>query len=249
MLCDVSVGFAPRSGLFRKPQTVHALRDITLSVPRGGVLGIVGESGSGKSTLARVLLGLKAPDRGTVTLFGRPLDAIGRIALARQVQPVFQDPYSSLNPRRTIGDIIRLPLDVHAIGAPASRDAAMRAMMARCGLVPGLARARPGQLSGGQRQRVAIATALIMRPAIVICDEPTSALDVSVQAQILALLAELRAELGLTYIFISHDLAVVRAIADNVAVLCAGELVEHGPVEQIFSAPQHPYTQTLLEAA
>ena len=248
-LRDVSVGFASKSGLFRTSQTVQALRDITISVPRGGVLGIVGESGSGKSTLARVLLGLQLPDSGAVTLFGQALGKISRIELARQVQPVFQDPYSSLNPRRTIGDIIRLPLDVHRIGAPADRDATMRAMMARCGLLPALADARPGQLSGGQRQRAAIATALIMRPAIIICDEPTSALDVSVQAQILALLAELRAELGLTYVFISHDLAVVRSIADNVAVMCAGELVEHGPVAQVFSAPSHPYTQRLLEVA
>lgn len=169
--------------------------------------------------------------------------------MARQVQPVFQDPYCSLNPRRTIGATIRLPLDVRAIGTPGSRNAAMLAMMARFGLAPDLAAVRPGQLSGGQRQRVTIATALIMRPAIVICDEPTIALDVSVQAQILGLLADLRAEFGLTYVFISHDLAMISNIAEAVAVMCGGELVEHGPVEQVYSTPQHPYTQRLLEVA
>jgi len=165
------------------------------------------------------------------------------------VQPVFQDPYSSLNPRRRIGAIIRLPLDVHEIGARRERDDAVRRMMARCGLLDRLADAYPGALSGGQRQRVAIATALIMRPDIVVCDEPTSALDVSVQAQILTLLQELKAELGLTYVFISHDLAVVRALADQVVVMRGGEVVEKGEADAVFTAPRHPYTVALLAAS
>ena len=218
-------------------------------MPRGGVLGVVGESGSGKSTLARVLLGLRAPDGGTVSLFGRPLAGLPRKERARLVQPVFQDPYGSLNPRRSIEAIVRLPLDVHDIGPRADRPKVVRDMLQRCGLPERLLSAKPGQLSGGQRQRVAIATALVMRPALLVCDEPTSALDVSVQAQVLALLQDLRAAFGLTYVFISHDLAVVRSIADTVAVMKAGEVVEHGPAEQVFTAPRHPYTVTLLESA
>jgi peptide/nickel transport system ATP-binding protein len=246
---DVSVRFASRGGMFRKAEPVHALRQVSLDVPRGGVLGIVGESGSGKSTMARVLLGLQRPDAGAVTLFGRALDSFSRAEMARHVQPVFQDPYSSLNPRRRIADIIRLPLDVHAIGDRSTRDQTVRAMMDRCGLQARLAEAYPAQLSGGQRQRVSIATALVMRPEIVVCDEPTSALDVSVQAQILTLLQELRAEFGLTYVFISHDLAVVRGLADTLAVMRRGEVVEHGPAARVFKAAQHPYTAALLELA
>ena len=248
-LGDVVVRYPGRRRLFGHEGETLALRGVSLDVPRGGVLGVVGESGSGKSTLARVLLGLRAPDGGTVSLFGRPLAGLPRKERARLVQPVFQDPYGSLNPRRSIEAIVRLPLDVHDIGPRADRPKVVRDMLQRCGLPERLLSAKPGQLSGGQRQRVAIATALVMRPALLVCDEPTSALDVSVQAQVLALLQDLRAAFGLTYVFISHDLAVVRSIADTVAVMKAGEVVEHGPAEQVFTAPRHPYTVTLLESA
>jgi len=247
-LRGVGVRFASRVGLFGAPQVTQALNGIDLDIRRGSVCGIVGESGSGKSTLARVILGLQ-PGDGSVALRERALASYTRRALARVVQPVFQDPYSSLNPRRRIGAIIRLPLDVHEIGARRERDDAVRRMMARCGLLDRLADAYPGALSGGQRQRVAIATALIMRPDIVVCDEPTSALDVSVQAQILTLLQELKAELGLTYVFISHDLAVVRALADQVVVMRGGEVVEKGEADAVFTAPRHPYTVALLAAS
>ena len=246
---DVVVRYAGRRGMFRPASETLALRGVSLQVPRGGVLGVVGESGSGKSTLARVLLGLRDPDGGEVALFGRPLASLPRKERARLVQPVFQDPYGSLNPRRSVEAIVRLPLDVHDIGPRSERPAVVRDMLARCGLPERLFGARPGQLSGGQRQRVAIATALVMRPALLVCDEPTSALDVSVQAQVLALLQDLRAAFGLTYVFISHDLAVVRSIADTVAVMQAGEVVEFGPAEQVFTAPRHPYTASLLESA
>lgn len=208
----VSVEFVSRRGVFGPHSLTQALQEIDLEVPRGGVVGVVGESGSGKTTLARVLLGLLRPARGEVSLLGHPLFAYPRRVLARHVQSVFQEPYSPLNPRRSIAEIIRLPLDVHAIGTRRERADAVREMMARCGLAGRLAASHLAQLSGGQRQRVAMATALIMRRDVVVCDEPTNALDVSMQAQILDLLHALREEFGLTYVFISHDLSVVQSM-------------------------------------
>jgi peptide/nickel transport system ATP-binding protein len=177
---------------------------------------------------------------------GRPIGSLGSRTLARRVQPVFQDPYSSLNPRRTIGAIIGVPLVVHRIGDAKERRAEVERVMGLVGLPRRLYEAYPGQLSGGQRQRVAIARALIMRPAMVICDEPTSALDVSVQSQILNLLADLQEAFGLTYILISHNLAVVEHIATRVAVMYLGRIVEENETEALFSAPRHPYTKALL---
>jgi peptide/nickel transport system ATP-binding protein len=206
----------------------------------------VGESGCGKSTLAKIMLGLLPASAGEVRFDGAPLAAIGRRALARRVQPVFQDPYSSLNPRKRIAAIIATPLAVHGIGSRATRRGRVAEMMALVGLAPRLMTAYPGQLSGGQRQRVAIARALVMRPELVICDEPTSALDVSVQAQILNLLQELRQKLGLTYVLISHNLAVVEHLATRVAVMYLGRIVEDAPTHSVFAQPQHPYTQALL---
>ncbi|MDL1862643.1 ABC transporter ATP-binding protein, partial [Betaproteobacteria bacterium PRO7] len=182
---------------FRKGRTLHAVNGVDLELARGDVLGIVGESGCGKSTLARMLLGLLAPTSGRITLDGQDITALGRKAVARRVQPVFQDPYSSLNPRRGIASIVALPLEVHGIGTASERRAKAIEMLERVGLPARYADNTPGQLSGGQRQRVAIARALVMRREIVICDEPTSALDVSVQAQILNLLMDLRREFGL----------------------------------------------------
>lgn len=247
-LRQVQVHYDVSQGLFARKVSLQALRDVTLCLSPGETLGIVGESGSGKSTLARVMLGLEAPGSGQALLMGRPVRGYGRAARARLVQPIFQDPYSSLNPRRTLESSIRLPLDIHAIGTSAERDAMVRRMMDLCGLPARLARALPAQLSGGQRQRVAIASALIMKPRIVICDEPTSALDVSVQAQILNLLMDLKAELQLSYVVISHDLGVIRSLADRVVVMYLGAVVEDRRTTALFEAPAHPYSAMLLAA-
>jgi peptide/nickel transport system ATP-binding protein len=242
----VTRSFTLGATFFRKGRKLHAVNGVDLAIGRGDVLGIVGESGCGKSTLARMLLGLLAPTGGRILLDGEDVTALDRKAIARRVQPVFQDPYSSLNPRRGIASIVALPLEVHRIGTAAERRAKAIEMLERVGLPARYADNTPGQLSGGQRQRVAIARALVMRPEIVICDEPTSALDVSVQAQILNLLLDLRREFGLTYVFISHNLAVVEHIATQVAVMYLGRVVEQADTETLFRAPRHPYTQALL---
>jgi peptide/nickel transport system ATP-binding protein len=195
-----------------------------------------------------MMLGLLKPTSGSVRIDGADLATLDRRAVARRVQPVFQDPYSSLNPRKTVGAIIGLPLAVHGIGRAEERRARVAETMARVGLASRLYDNYPNQLSGGQRQRVAIARALVMRPELVICDEPTSALDVSVQAQILNLLEELRRDFGLTYVLISHNLAVVEHIATRVAVMYLGRVVEAAPTEVLFGAPRHPYTRALLAA-
>jgi len=222
---------------------VRAVDGVSLRVPSGGVLGVVGESGCGKSTLARIVLGLLPADGGDVLIEGQRLASLGRRARARLIQPVFQDPYSSLNPRHRVRDIVALPLRAQGMR---DVEASVLDMLARVGLDAAMAGRWPSQLSGGQRQRVAIARALVLRPRIVVCDEPTSALDVSVQAQILNLLADLRREMGLTLVVISHNLAVVERIATEVAVMYLGRIVEHAPVDALFSDPRHPYTRALL---
>jgi len=237
--------FRVKQGLFGTARLVRAVDGVTLSVPAGGTLGIVGESGCGKSTLARLILGLLPPTAGEVLVEGQNLLRLDRRARARLIQPVFQDPFSSLNPRRRIGDIVAQPLQAQGIGgAEATRRVA--AMLEQVGIAPDMASRFPAQLSGGQRQRVAIARALVLGPRILLCDEPTSALDVSVQSQILNLLAGLRRELALTTIFISHNLAVVEHVADTVAVMYLGRIVEEAPARQLFAAPRHPYTRALL---
>jgi peptide/nickel transport system ATP-binding protein len=222
---------------------VRAVDGVSLSVPAGGVMGVVGESGCGKSTLARIVLGLMPPTEGSVLVDGQRLHTLDRRARARLIQPVFQDPYSSLNPRHRVRDIVALPLRAQG---RRDVDRPVAEMLERVGLPGARADRLPAQLSGGQRQRVAIARALVLRPRIVVCDEPTSALDVSVQAQILNLLAELRRDLGLTLMFISHNLAVVEHIATEVAVMYLGRVVEHAPVDALFHAAKHPYTRALL---
>ncbi len=231
------------SGLSLAYGRTRAVDGVSLALPEGAVLGIVGESGCGKSSLARLLLGLATPDAGQVRLFGQALGSLERRERARLIQPVFQDPQSSLNPRRRVRDIVALPLTVQ--GAR-NTGAAVDHMLERVGLSPDLAERYPASLSGGQRQRVAIARALVVRPRIVLCDEPTSALDVSVQAQILNLLMDLRRDLSLSVVFISHNLAVVQHVADTVAVMYLGRVVERAPAANLFDAPQHPYTRALL---
>jgi peptide/nickel transport system ATP-binding protein len=227
-------------------RVVRAVDGVSFTVNTGDVLGIVGESGCGKSTLARLIMGLLPPSDGGVLVEGRALAGMDRRERARLIQPVFQDPFSSLNPRQRIRDIVELPLAAQGHLSAAVRKARVMEILGRVGISPEMAERLPAQLSGGQRQRVAIARALVLQPRIVVCDEPTSALDVSVQAQILNLLAELRRELNLTLLFISHNLAVVEHIASHVAVMYLGRIVEQAPSAALFRDPAHPYTQALL---
>ena len=243
---NVRKTFSIRQGLFQPKRVLHAVNGVTLGIEKGAVLGLVGESGCGKSTIAKLILGLESPTDGQILIDGEPLSKLDRIAVARRVQPIFQDPYSSLNPRKSIGSIISLPLRIHKVGDPVNWKTRVEEMMELVGLPRRLYQNYPSQLSGGQRQRVAIARALIMRPEIVICDEPTSALDVSVQAQILNQLLDLRKELDLTYLLITHNLAVVEHIATKVAVMYLGRIVETADTRKIFTSPEHPYTKALL---
>ncbi|MGZ5834971.1 MAG: ABC transporter ATP-binding protein [Xanthobacteraceae bacterium] len=245
---NVSRTFHLGRGLIGPQRTLRAVDSVSLQVHPGEILAIVGESGSGKTTLSRMMLGLLQPTSGEIRFQGSPIATADRRIIASRIQTVFQDPYASLNPRKTVADIIALPLVVHKIGDAAGRRARVQEMLDLVGLSQRLIYNYPSQLSGGQRQRVAIARALAMRPDIVICDEPTSALDVSVQAQILNLLRDLHKRLALTYVFVSHDLSVVEYMADRVAVMYLGRIVELAPAKQLFAAPRHPYTQALLES-
>jgi peptide/nickel transport system ATP-binding protein len=227
---------------------LRAVDGVSLDLRRTEVLALVGESGCVKTTLAKMMLGLEHNESGDIFLEGKHLAQVATKDRARIVQPIFQDPYSSLNPRRTIGETILLPLRVHNIGNRNKRRQLVEETMGLVGLAQRLYHSYPNQISGGQRQRVAIARALIMKPNILICDEPTSALDVSVQSQILNLLLDLREELGLTFLIITHDFGVVNYIADRIAVMYLGQIVEIGTREQIITAAKHPYTQALLSS-
>jgi len=228
---------------------VHAVNPVSLEVAQGETLGIVGESGCGKSTLARMLVGLTPPSSGAIEIEGKALSRADPAAFGRLIQYVFQDPVSSLNPRKTIRQIIEVPLRrLHGLRARALEDRILELFDA-VNLRPEFLSRYPHEFSGGQAQRIGIARALAASPRILILDEPVSALDVSVQAQVLNLLADLKTRLNLTYLFISHDLAVVEAVSDRIAVLYFGSVVETGPAEKVFAAPRHPYTKLLAESA
>jgi len=237
--------------LFRKPKTVHAVKGVSLKVEEGKTLAIVGESGCGKSTLARMITMIDPPTAGELLIEGEKVDiAHQKLApeLRRKVQIVFQNPYGSLNPRQKIGDVLMEPLIINTdIPAGERRERAMQ-MLTKVGLDEKHFNRYPHMFSGGQRQRIAIARALMLNPKLLVLDEPVSALDLSVQAQVLNLLADLQDEFGLTYVFISHDLSVVRYIADDVMVMYFGEAVEYGSRDEVFSSPKHDYTKTLFAA-
>jgi ABC-type glutathione transport system ATPase component len=245
---QVSREFSTTAGLLRKAWTTRAVDQVSLSVKKNEVVAIVGESGCGKSTLAQMLLGLLPPTRGQILMNGTSLEKLHRKEIARHVQPVFQDPYASLNPRASIESSLTLPLAVHHIGDRAERAARVDEMLDAVGLARRYKHSYPAQLSGGQRQRVAIARALIIRPQLLICDEPTSALDVSVQSQVLNLLLDLRDEYDLNYILISHNLAVVEHMSTRVCVMYKGRFVEEGATASVFSNPQEEYTRMLLDS-
>jgi dipeptide transport system ATP-binding protein len=238
-------------GMFARARTVRALKGVDFKVEKGKTLAIVGESGSGKSTLARVIALIDAPTSGELRIEGKPVDIRARRPgpeMRSKVQMVFQNPYGSLNPRQKIGDVLMEPLVINTdIPAP-ERRARAEAMLAKVGLQPEHFNRYPHMFSGGQRQRIAIARALMLNPSLLVLDEPVSALDLSVQAQVLNLLADLQDEFGLTYVFVSHDLSVVRYIADEVMVISKGEAVEQGPREAVFANPTHPYTRQLFAA-
>jgi len=241
-----SAGFSRRKGL------VHAVEQVSLEIFQGEVFGLVGESGCGKSTLGRVLLRLEAPTAGRVFFEGQNLGDFDKQRLRqfrRQAQIIYQDPYSALNPRRTIGRLIEEPLVIHRVGTPRQRRRRVAWLLEVVGLLPEQSRRYPHEFSGGQRQRIVIARALALNPELIMADEPVSALDVSIQAQIINLLKELQAEFNLTYVFISHDLSVVEYIADRVAVMYLGRLVELAGKRDLYAESLHPYSQALLSAA
>ncbi|MEV0666380.1 oligopeptide/dipeptide ABC transporter ATP-binding protein [Actinomadura luteofluorescens] len=252
-LRDVHVRLPVRGGTPFRRDAVHALTGADLAVGRGETVGVVGESGCGKSTLAKVLVGLVRPASGTVRFQGEDLGALSRreraARIGASVGMVFQDPATALNRRLPVRTILRDPLDVHGRGAPAERDERVRELMSLVGLPPHLAPALPGQLSGGQRQRVAIARALALEPALLVADEPTSALDVSVRAQILNLLLDLKDRLGLAMVFVSHDIQTVRRMSDRVVTMYLGRIVEEAPAAVVARGETcHPYTRALMSA-
>ncbi len=250
---DLKVHFAVRRGLLQRTVgTVKAVDGVSFDVAKGTTLGLVGESGCGKSTTGRALLRLVPPTSGSVFLGGIDLGALSAGDLRKQrrrMQMIFQDPYASLDPRMTILDIVAEPLGIHGlVKTPRERLEKVAHLMQTVGLEPSYMRRYPHEFSGGQRQRIGIARAISLSPELVIADEPVSALDVSIQAQIVNLLAQLQNDLGLTYVFIAHDLAVVRHLSREIAVMYLGRIVERAPAEELFARPEHPYTQALLSA-
>ena len=248
---DLRREYRAKRGLFSAPSTVKALNGVSFSLEAGKTLAVVGESGCGKSTLARLLTMIEPPTAGRLRIDGIDVaaaDAAQRKQLRRDIQIVFQNPHGSLNPRQTVGAALDEPLRVNTTMSAAERDAAVRDMMAKVGLRPEFHGRYPHMFSGGQRQRIAIARALMLRPKVLVLDEPVSALDVSIRAQVLNLLVDLQREFGLAYVFISHDLSVVRHVADEVLVMYLGRVVEMASRAALFAEPRHPYTQALLSA-
>jgi peptide/nickel transport system ATP-binding protein len=241
-----------RRGWIGAPAEVKAVAGVSLHVDRGHTLGIVGESGSGKSTMGRLVLGVEAPDKGLVTFGGEPVPPVGSPLWRGQrarMQMIHQDPLSALDRRLRIGVQVQEPLDIHGMLAPPDRSARVSELLRKVGLAPDYKERYPHELSGGQRQRVVLARALATAPDFLVCDEPVSALDVSIQAQVVNLLIDLQAEMGLAMLFISHDLRVVRQVSHRIAVMYLGEIVESGDADDLFAAPQHPYTRALVSAA
>jgi oligopeptide transport system ATP-binding protein len=248
---DLVKHFTRSQGLFSKPSVVKAVDGVSFTVNEGEMFGLVGESGSGKSTTGRCILRLIEPTSGEVTFRGENVLGFSRERMRRarrDMQIVFQDPYSSLDPRMTVGDIVGEPLIVHGIGTRRDRSVRIRDLLDVVGFNPSFTNRYPHEFSGGQRQRIGIARALALSPKLIVCDEPVSALDVSIQAQILNLLKDLQRDFSLTYLFIAHDLAVVRSMSDRIAVMNRGKLVEIGPAEEVYTNPQNEYTQALLTA-
>jgi oligopeptide transport system ATP-binding protein len=248
---DLTKHFPVKEGILisRRVGEVKAVDGVSFEIPEGKTLGLVGESGSGKSTTGYCVLQLIKPTSGSVRFLGQELTELPRgqvRKLRREMQIVFQDPYSSLDPRMTVGDIVAEPLTVHRVGSRRSRSARVRELLEVVGFDPGFTNRYPHEFSGGQRQRIGIARALALGPKLIVCDEPVSALDVSIQAQILNLLKDLQRDFGLTYLFIAHDLAVVRSMSDRIAVMQAGKLVEEGPAEEVYETPREEYTKKLL---
>jgi ABC-type oligopeptide transport system ATPase subunit len=245
--------FPVKRGLLieRTVDHVRAVDDVSFEIAEGETLGLVGESGSGKSTTGYCVLQLLKPTAGSVRFMGKELTKLPRDELRemrKEMQIVFQDPYSSLNPRMTVGNIVAEPMAVHDQGTRRAREARVRDLLETVGFNPDFTNRYPHEFSGGQRQRIGIARALALNPRMIVCDEPVSALDVSIQAQILNLLKDLQRDLGLAYLFVAHDLAVVRAMSDRIAVMNKGKIVETGPAEQVYSNPQDEYTRALLAA-
>jgi peptide/nickel transport system ATP-binding protein/oligopeptide transport system ATP-binding protein len=243
--------FTRRKGLFGKGTSVRAVDDVSFAIEKGETFGLVGESGSGKTTTGRCILRLIEPTSGEVVFDGRDVLGLSRADLRRarrDMQIVFQDPYSSLNPRMRVADIVEEPLIIHRLGSKAERRARVKELFALVGLNPDHLERFPHEFSGGQRQRIGLARALALNPSLIVADEPVSALDVSVQAQVVNLLMELQQRLGLTYLFIAHDLRLVEHICTRTAVMYLGRIVEMGETSKLFGAPQHPYTRALLSA-
>jgi ABC-type oligopeptide transport system ATPase subunit len=250
---DLTKHFPVKSGVLVEHTVGHvkAVDGVSFEIQEGETLGLVGESGSGKSTTGYCVLQLLKPTSGSVRFIGQELTDLGREEvrkLRREMQIVFQDPYSSLDPRMTVGDIVSEPLEVHGVGSRKTRRETVRQLLDTVGFDPNFTNRYPHEFSGGQRQRIGIARALALNPKLIVCDEPVSALDVSIQAQILNLLKDLQRDFGLTYLFIAHDLAVVRTMSDQIAVMNRGKLVEIGPADEVYTQPKDEYTKALLAA-